>query len=206
MKRTTVNYWVDLVVGAGFVVSAISGLVFLLPADLSTGILGISYQVWNSVHTWSSLAMIAGAGAHLAPHRKWMVSMTRRMLSPTRRQKAPNTRPEPAPAGVDGIPLSRRAFLAAAGTTAAVAGLLGVATAILDTDLAGASAADQADTVLVEAGSTEQESTDLAEASTTMRGANVACPRGLVDDPYPGRCHHYVDTNGDGFRDYSAPA
>jgi len=35
------------------------------------------------------------------------------------------------------------------------------------------------------------------------QGGNVACPRGLVNDPYPGRCKHYVDTTGDGFCDYS---
>lgn len=31
----------------------------------------------------------------------------------------------------------------------------------------------------------------------------VTCPRGLINDPYPGRCHHYVDSNGSGFCDYS---
>jgi hypothetical protein len=179
MKKATVNYWVDLAIGVSFLLSAISGLVFLLPGDLATGILGISYQVWNNVQTWSSLAMIFGVGAHLALHWKWMVSMTRRMLSATGPQKAPKSAPEPARVGTKGTPMSRRAFLAAAGTTAAVAGLLVAATAILDTD--------------------------LAEASTTEQEGSVACPHGLVNDPYPGKCRHYVDTTGDGFCDYSVP-
>ena len=41
----------------------------------------------------------------------------------------------------------------------------------------------------------------------TLQPANgrqvATCPRGLVNDPYPGRCHHYIDSNGSGFCDYS---
>ncbi len=29
------------------------------------------------------------------------------------------------------------------------------------------------------------------------------CPRGLINDPYPGRCRHYIDQNGNGFCDLS---
>ena len=31
----------------------------------------------------------------------------------------------------------------------------------------------------------------------------ATCPRGLFNDPYPGRCRHYIDSNGSGFCDYS---
>ena len=93
MKKTTMNYWVDLAIGVSFVSSAISGLVFVLPFDATVEVLGISYQAWNSLHTWSSLALIAGVGAHLALHWKWMVSMTKRMLSPAGRQTAPRPLP-----------------------------------------------------------------------------------------------------------------
>jgi hypothetical protein len=75
VKKAEVNYWIDVGIGIAGLISAISGLVFLLPGNPTTGILGISYQVWNSVHTWSSLAMIAGVGAHLALHWKWLVSV-----------------------------------------------------------------------------------------------------------------------------------
>jgi hypothetical protein len=46
-------------------------------------------------------------------------------------------------------------------------------------------------------------------ATTGSRSRNARavtsgrCPRGLVDDPYPGRCHHYVDRNGNGYCDLS---
>jgi hypothetical protein len=191
MKKTTMNYWVDLAIGVSFVSSAISGLVFVLPFDATAGVLGISYQAWNSVHTWSSLALIAGVGAHLALHWKWMVSMTKRMLSPAGRQTAPKTTPEPAHAAGKGTPMSRRAFLTAVGTTAAAAGLLVASKAIFGTDWA-------------EAGSTSSVVNSTAtEVSSASQGGTVACPRRLVNDAYPGKCHHYVDTTGDGFCDYS---
>ena len=31
------------------------------------------------------------------------------------------------------------------------------------------------------------------------------CPKGLVNDPYPGACRRYEDTNGDGICDLSQP-
>jgi len=33
----------------------------------------------------------------------------------------------------------------------------------------------------------------------------VACPFGIVNDPYPGKCRRYVDLNGNGFCDLSEP-
>ena len=33
----------------------------------------------------------------------------------------------------------------------------------------------------------------------------VACPFGLVNDKYPGRCRRYVDRNGNGYCDLSEP-
>jgi hypothetical protein len=31
----------------------------------------------------------------------------------------------------------------------------------------------------------------------------VACPRGVVNDPYPGKCRQYRDTDGSGYCDLS---
>ena len=51
---------------------------------------------------------------------------------------------------------------------------------------------------------------DTAEASSTGslptatgQQGGVACPFGLVNDPYPGRCRWYVDKDGDGICDCS---
>jgi hypothetical protein len=185
MNKAKMNYWVDMGIGFAGAISALSGLVFLLPGDLTTGVLGISYQAWNAVHTWSSLAAIAGVGAHLALHWQWMVSMTKQMLSSTSRQRANQPASGLAYGATEGGSLSRRAFLVLGGaaTTAVVAAIAGYR-AILDASPAEAS----------------ESSNQIA---MTQQEGGVACPFGVVDDPYPGRCRHYRDSNGDGYCDYS---
>jgi len=54
-----------------------------------------------------------------------------------------------------------------------------------------------------------QDSTALAAGTAPITAQqpspsqSVACPFGLVDDPYPGKCRHYVDKNGNGICDLS---
>jgi hypothetical protein len=187
VKKAEVNYWIDVGIGIAGLISAISGLVFLLPGNPTTGILGISYQVWNSVHTWSSLAMIAGVGAHLALHWKWLVSMTRRILSPGESRKGSESVPELAYGEATGMSMSRRAFLVLGGAATIATGLV----------VAGYKA-------LFDPGSAEAGQ-DGNPVVATEQQAGVACPFGLISDPYPGRCRLYVDSNGDGICDYSVP-
>ena len=187
MNKAKMNYWIDASIGFAGAISALSGLVFLLPGDLTTGVLGISYQTWNAIHTWSSLAAIAGVGAHLALHWKWMVAMTKQMLSSTSGQEAKQPASGLAYGGTKGKFLSRRAFLAFGGAaTAVIVAAVAGYRAILDASPAEAS----------------QSSNQL---TTTQQEGGVACPFGLVNDPYPGRCRHYRDSNGDGICDYSVP-
>lgn len=39
----------------------------------------------------------------------------------------------------------------------------------------------------------------------SMSGVWGQCPKGLQYDPYPGKCSRYIDTNNDGYCDYSEP-
>lgn len=84
MSRSKLNYWVDVVIAIAFLISAVSGIVFLLPLGFGSSdnraALGISYTLWDQLHVWGSLAMIAGVGAHLVLHVKWLVVMTKRMV------------------------------------------------------------------------------------------------------------------------------
>jgi hypothetical protein len=52
------------------------------------------------------------------------------------------------------------------------------------------------------------EPTTVVEPTATAASARVQtlCPRGLVNDPYPGRCRRYIDRNGNGFCDLSQVA
>jgi hypothetical protein len=122
VNKAKVDYWVDVGIGFAGLISAISGLVFLLPGNPTAGILGIGYQAWNSLHTWSSLAAIIGVGAHTALHWKRMVAMTKRMFSPKKQQKASESVSELAYGDAKSTGLSRRAFLVLGGAATVVAG------------------------------------------------------------------------------------
>jgi len=270
VKRSKLNYWVDMFIGATLVTSAVSGLVFLLPAGNASA-LGVSYRTWSTVHTWSSLAMIGGAGMHLLLHWKWLVTMTNRMIMPLRDAQVDG-------AGANASGMTRRRFLrlglgAAAATVAAAYAIAagsgaaegtgaasvpadgssdgqtgtGAATDPPEKDRASSAAAQEsapseetsspsspekaeagaADAAPEPEASSEEQpqstaagegaesDSDLAEdvqadsspAETEepaqQEELGVACLFGLVNDPYPGRCRRYTDSNEDGICDCS---
>jgi len=87
MKKTQMNYLVDCVILIAFVLSAISGLTFLTPlgwlnleAAAGPAFLGLSLSIWNDLHTFASIAMIAGVALHLILHWTWIFTMTKRTL------------------------------------------------------------------------------------------------------------------------------
>lgn len=215
MNKTKINYWVDLIIALAFVLSAVSGLVFLLPVNGSS-VLGVSYLVWDQIHTWGSLLMITGVLAHLALHWQWIVAMTRKtFFSPAKPTRAATT--------TGGSIMSRRQFLGAAGLGVAAFGV----TAFSYKTLFGSELAEESQSaaeiqpevstnVLQPAAASipltvapTQTNTSALPAATsvpeTAQTTTVACPKGLTYDPYPGRCRHYVDSSGDGYCDYSIP-
>jgi hypothetical protein len=251
MAKPNVNYWVDAAIGTAFAVSAVSGLVFLLPVGqdgMATGVLGLTYRTWNEVHLWGSLAMIAGVLAHLVLHTKWIVSMTQRTFGRAQRKGAAVTEARQAPRAVTSLP--RRRFLALGGvalaagavlaTCGAAAGILGRVLARGDESDEGtgtppkldrqpkpelpvrsseeASALPEVDQIPASdpipapdapaPTATPVEATPLPVPTATPDAVVemcVRCPRGLVNDPYPGRCRLYVDKDGDGLCDLSVP-
>lgn len=89
-KKAKLNYAVDVVIGLAFILSALSGLVlFFAPSGYQGGrnpyylqpVLFLNTQTWDVLHTWSSIAMISGVGAHLVLHWNWMVCMTQKLLA-----------------------------------------------------------------------------------------------------------------------------
>lgn len=93
--RNRINYLVDLVIGVGFAVAIISGLVLLFagPGGYRGGrnphfareVLLLSRWVWKDLHNWSGLVMLGGVFLHLALHWKWILCMTRNLLRPRTR-------------------------------------------------------------------------------------------------------------------------
>jgi len=45
-----------------------------------------------------------------------------------------------------------------------------------------------------------------ATGATGATATRRTCPKGMVNDPYPGRCHDYRDDDNDGYCDYSVSA
>lgn len=233
MNKTKVNYWVDLVIALAFIMSAISGIVFLFPLNGTTA-LGITYLTWNQIHTWGSLLMVAGVFAHLVLHWKWIVAMTKKTFFTA-------AKPQRVATAVSATNISRRRFLRTAGL-----GVVALGTAAVSyKTLFGSNLAEEAviDSVVQPAATVPTQSitvenlpapevqvvtTDAVVAPTavpqtvveptatsipvpvvsTQSAAaemTVACHKGIVYDAYPGKCRHYVDADGDGYCDLSIP-
>jgi amino acid transporter len=105
MSKTKLNYWIDVAIGVFFIASALSGLLlYFFPSGYQGGrnpyyartILLLTTHQWSELHTWSSIGMIAGVGAHLVLHFKWMVCMTRKLFE--RPKARPQVKSCPLPA------------------------------------------------------------------------------------------------------------
>ena len=224
MNKTKINYWVDVVIAIAFILSAISGLVFLLPLTTTT-VLGLSFAVWDQLHIWGSLAMISGVLVHLALHWKWVVTMTRKSFAgpgqATKGQTRAREKREPVgqPATAvtpTGKQLNRREFLQYAGIGALVAGAGAISYKTFFDSASQTASSVAASAASTPTGATTGATTTTATTATatsipltvqnsTTTGA-VACRKGKVYDAYPGSCHDYVDADGDGYCDYSIPA
>jgi hypothetical protein len=200
MNKTKMNYWIDLVIAVAFLFSAVSGIVFLFPMSSSTS-LGVTYKVWDQIHTWGSLLMIGGVFAHLVLHWKWIVAMTKKTFFPS-------AKPIRTASTANGNLISRRHFLRTAGLSAVV---LGTAAIRYKSLLGSNGSDDQTGTNDITAQPTAVSPTATSiplvvvptESTTTQM--TVACHKGITYDPYPGKCHHYVDNDGDSYCDYSIP-
>jgi len=88
MKKTRLNFLVDMALFVAFVLSAMSGAVFLfLPhggfqggrnPEFQAGVLFLSRVTWDTIRTWASLIFVAGMAVHLALHWRWVVCVARR--------------------------------------------------------------------------------------------------------------------------------
>lgn len=106
--------------------------------------------------------------------------------------------------------MTRRRFLVVSGCALAAAlcsGCLRDSTqdaTPTESDAAQASTSASAPTATAAAA---QTSTPAATAAATPAASSTRvttrCPRNQVNDPYPGRCHHYTDSSGNGICDYS---
>ena len=97
-SRAKINYWIDVIIAVSFIISLVSGLVLYLgPSGGYQGgrnpaygreILLLSHHEWSELHTWSSIAMAAGAFLHLVWHWKWLVRMTKILITKRRKTRS----------------------------------------------------------------------------------------------------------------------
>ena len=80
MTKARTFLLIDLCILAAFIVSAISGLTFFIPArwvDATASavptFLGAEFRLWVDIHTYSGLVMIAGLITHIVLHWHWMM-------------------------------------------------------------------------------------------------------------------------------------
>ena len=96
MSKARLSYVLDAVIGVAFLLSALSGMAFLLMGEggyqggsnpqFRTDLLGVGRANWSDLHTLGGLVMIAGVVFHLALHWKWVVRVTKRMVTTPARQ------------------------------------------------------------------------------------------------------------------------
>lgn len=85
-RRALINFVVDAAIAVAFLLSAVSGLVFLapsgwltLPGTAAGTALGVGYATWRTLHDWTAVIMIAGVVLHTALHWRWVTTMVRRL-------------------------------------------------------------------------------------------------------------------------------
>lgn len=94
MTKARTFLLIDLFIFAAFLVSAISGLVFFIPArwvEATSSVVptfwGSDFRVWVDIHTYCGLAMIVGCLTHICLHWKWMLRTTGSMMPWRSRRK-----------------------------------------------------------------------------------------------------------------------
>jgi hypothetical protein len=84
--RSRFNVVINILVGLSFLVSAITGIYLLFvpggPRMVVTDpMILFSRTIWDLIHTWSSVVVTLAVVVHFAIHWKWVVKVTRKILS-----------------------------------------------------------------------------------------------------------------------------
>jgi len=82
MSKVRTLFVIDAIIAAALVAAGTSAIAFLVPfsaIDFATSsaaptFLGLSYDVWHTMHMYSGLLMVAGGFVHLVMHWSWLVT------------------------------------------------------------------------------------------------------------------------------------
>jgi len=82
--RGRFNLALNLIVALSFLVCALSGMYFLFfPGNQAGAAHGFLFSrlTWDLLHTWSAILLIVAGVLHFAIHWRWVVKVTRNVLS-----------------------------------------------------------------------------------------------------------------------------
>ena len=102
--RLIYNILLDLGIALGFLVCAVSGVVFMFfSVSGPDGAMPIlSKFTWDMLHTWSGIVMSIAAVLHILLHWKWIVNISGKMLARRPKDNSPNQpglKPDTTPSG-----------------------------------------------------------------------------------------------------------
>lgn len=84
MNKTSINYFVDILILVAFLLTGLSGIILLMiPGGRGLSqyvVLGIPRAGWVELHDWAGIGTMIGVFLHFVLHWKWLVYMTRKML------------------------------------------------------------------------------------------------------------------------------
>jgi cytochrome b subunit of formate dehydrogenase len=99
MKKNILNYLLDAVIAAAFLMAGATGIAFLFLGSggfqggrnpgFAVEFLGLERGVWSDLHDLAGLVMIAGIAVHLILHWRWIVCTTRQIVSRLFRRAVP---------------------------------------------------------------------------------------------------------------------
>jgi hypothetical protein len=188
-NRSRGYYLVNLSILAGFLIITFTGLIISSWLDLSLS----NPESWLTIHILASIGTLILVTLKIVLHWRWIAVVTRKVFNPP---PAPVPNPAPArPAPSGSGQLSRAEFLKVLGV-ASLASLVALTQAVNSLPSPEAALTSTAQTSQTSQVSTSASSSNLASASLAC---SVRCDKRCS---YPGHCHRYTDTNGNGRCDY----
>jgi len=227
--KARVYYALDAMLLGAFAIIIVTGILMSQAVLPLFGLQGVSLFLLPLIHEWASYVTLALLSVKLALHWTWIKNAVKRRLDGMHDLLSRGRAQSPAlvPVAVEqrgaAQKISRRRFLAIGCSAACVAALacFNKNQQVQGDPVATPTGVSSDDTSLITADTSVADTPIAAVAATatvapsttpttvpTVAAQQVAtrCPRGMVNDPYPGRCHYYVDKNGNGICDLSETA
>lgn len=86
LNKSKTNFWLDLLIFALFILTALTGLFLwlVIPGGQGGGqfivLLGLTRRTWISLHNWLGVAMLSGSLIHLILHWEWITCVAGRFF------------------------------------------------------------------------------------------------------------------------------